>query len=130
LAHTNDLPGIFAAQHHIIKRMKKQQGLRQRDWEILCACHQLSLAKFTFTTAKVADYLLGSYFLHSIYDSINLLSAKGYLTVIVPGKPFQPERYEFSFKGRQLVKSVCDEIRRVSDEQQYRLTGSYPVRLW
>lgn len=129
MANTSDLLGIFATQHHVIKQLKKQHGLRQRDWEILCARHQLSLG-FTFTTAKVADYLRGSYFLHSIYDSMNLLVANRYLTVLVPGRRFQPERYEFSLKGRQLVKSVCDETRRLSDEQQYRLTGSYPVRLW
>ncbi|MFB9862469.1 hypothetical protein [Rufibacter immobilis] len=130
MAYTRDLPGIFASQHHLIKKLKKEYGLRQRDWEILCACHQLSLSKFTFTTAKVEQYLLGSYYLPSIYESMNLLVTKGYLNILVPGKPFQPERYDLSFKGIQLVKMVCDEVRRISEEQQYKISGRYPARLW
>src|SRR5688572_8741029 len=112
-----DLPGIFAVQHQVIKKLKKQHGLRQRDLEILCVCYQLSLAKFTFTTAKVEEYLQGSYFLPCIYNTMNLLVEKALLNVVVPGKPFQPERYEFSGTGRQLLLKVCDEIRRLSEER-------------
>lgn len=125
-----DLAAIFAVQHQVIKKLKKQHGLRQRDWEILCACYQLSLAKFTFTTAKVNEYLSGSYFLPCIYDTMNLLVKKGYLNVIVPGKPFQPERYEFSGNGRQLMSAVCDEAWQISRNQLAEVTGKREKQLW
>lgn len=130
MAFACDLPGIFALQHSIIKQMKKKLGLRQRDFEVLCACYQLSLAKFTFTTAKVNDYLQGSYFLHSIYDSMNVLVGKGYLSILVPGKPFNPERYEFSYKGRELVKSICREMRQASETIELQVVGKNSKRLW
>lgn len=130
MAFSSDIPGLMAAQHRIIKDLKKHLNLRQRDFEILCACYQLSLAKWTFTTAKVEEYLSGSYFLPSIYDSIGILIRKGYLNVMVPGRPFQPERYEFSHQGVAVVKSYCKEIRQLSEVQEYKVTGRSSNRHW
>jgi hypothetical protein len=119
MAFSSHIPGLMAAQHLIIRNLKKQLNLRQRDFEILCACYQLSLAKWTFTTAKVAEYLCDSYYLPCIYDSIGVLIHKGYLNVLVPGRPFNPERYEFSPRGIAVVKEYCKEIQRLSEAQEY-----------
>jgi hypothetical protein len=63
MTFTLELAGIMAIQHQVVKRLKKKHGLRQRDWEILCACYMLSLAKYPFTAAKLNKYLASSYFL-------------------------------------------------------------------
>jgi len=129
MTFTNQIAGIMAIQHQVIKQIKKETGLRQRDWEILCACYMLSLAKFPFTAAKLNEYLAGSYFLPCLYDSINVLLDNAYISIFVPGKPFKPEGYELTYKGRQLVKEFSDEIRRLSEEQEYNTTGK-TTRLW
>jgi hypothetical protein len=56
----------------------------------------LSLIKYPFTAIKGEGYLGGSYFLPCIYDSIGVLLERGYIHALVPGKPFRPERYEFT----------------------------------
>ncbi|WP_146897751.1 hypothetical protein [Adhaeribacter aerolatus] len=130
MAFSSDLPGVIAIQHQVLKRLKKKTGLRQRDWEILCACYVLSLAVYPFTAADLNGYLGGSYYLPCLYNSINVLLDKAYITVFVPGKPFQAERYEFTWKGREVVKEYSKEMRHLADEQQYKATGKYPRRLW
>jgi hypothetical protein len=125
MAFSSDLPGVIAIQHQIIKRLKKKTGLLQRDWEILCAGYILSLANYPFTAAMLNEHLGGSYFM-PLYNSINVLLDKAYISIIVPGKPVRPEGYEFTWKGRELVKEYCKEMRHLADEQQYKSTGKYP----
>lgn len=125
-----DLPRLMALQHRVLKDLKKKSGLRQRDWEVLCACQRLSLAKYPFSATKIDAYLMGAYFLPCLYDSINLLLSKGYLTVVVPGKPFRPELYDLSYTGKTLVRKVMDEMRRLSEQMETELTGLPPNRVW
>ncbi|RNI28845.1 hypothetical protein [Rufibacter latericius] len=125
-----DISGILAVQHRVLKDLKKKTGLRQRDWEVLCACQRLSLAKYPFTTAKVDTYLSGAYFLHCLYDSINLLLEKGYIRVVVEGKPFRPESYEMTYEGSSLVKRCSDEMRRLWERQEENLSGKMVDRFW
>ncbi|RNI24163.1 hypothetical protein [Rufibacter latericius] len=65
----SDISSILTVQHRILKELKKKTGLWQRDWEVLCACQRLSLAKHPFTASKVDAYLSGAYFLPSLYYS-------------------------------------------------------------
>lgn len=126
---TTELAGLMAIHHRIIKTLKKKHNLRQRDWEILCACYMLSLAKYPFTAAKLNEYLAQSYFLPCLYNSINVLLDQAYITVFIEGRPFYAERYELTWKGRQLVKDYTEQMRRLSDEKEYQTTGKY-ARLW
>ncbi|KAA3437086.1 hypothetical protein [Rufibacter hautae] len=126
----SDISGILAVQHRVLKDLKKKTGLRQRDWEVLCACQRLSLAKYPFTTAKVDAYLSGAYFLHCLYDSVNALLEKGYIKVVVPGKPFRPESYQMTYKGSSLVSRCSGEMWRLWEEQDGELTGIPRHKVW
>lgn len=130
MAFSSDIPGVMAIQHQVIKQLKRKTGLRQRDWEILCAGYILSLAKYPFTAANLNEHLGESYYLPCLYNSINVLLDKAYITILVPGKPFRAEGYEFTWKGRELVKEYSKVMRHLADEQQYKSTGKYPQRLW
>jgi hypothetical protein len=130
MAFSSDVPGILSIQHQVIKRLKKKTGLRQRDFEILCACYILFLAVYPFTAAELDKHMGGSYYLPSLYNSINVLLDKAYITVFVPGKPFRAEGYEVTWKGKELVKEYSRELRHLADEQQFKATGKYPQRLW
>jgi len=125
----SEIPRLMAVQHRLIKDLKKKAGLRQRDLEVLCACYMLSKVNYPFTAAKLHDYLQESYFLHSLYDSIKVLIDKLYIKIIVPGKPFRPEGYELTYKGREVIREFSDEIWRLSGEQEYDTTGK-SSRLW
>lgn len=130
MAFTTELPGIMAVQHQVIKQIKKETGLRQRDWEVLCACYMLSMGNYPFTAMKVVEYLGGSYFLPSLYDTIRKLHQRGYIHVIIPGKPFKAEGYEFTYEGRKLVRDYCNQLRQLSDDQEFKVTGKCSKRLW
>ncbi|GAB2545315.1 hypothetical protein [Rufibacter soli] len=125
-----DLSGLMAVQHRILKDLKKKAGLRQRDWEVLCACQRLSLAKYPFTAAKVDAYLSGAYFLPCLYDSIQMLLGKGYVRVVVPGKPFRPESYEMTYSGRTLVQKSLESMRSLYEKKDLDLIGKISGRLW
>ncbi|GGK64093.1 hypothetical protein ACD591_01145 [Rufibacter glacialis] len=126
----SDLPGIMAAQHRVLKDLKKKTGLRQRDWEVLCACQRLSLASYPFTAAKVDAFLQGAYFLPCLYDSLKVLLGKGYLRVVVPGKPFRPESYELTYGGKCLVMRTAERMFLLSEAQEKVLGGVVKGRLW
>ena len=130
MAFSSDLPGLMAIQHQVIRLLNKKTGLHQRDWEILCAGYILSLANYPFTASMLNEHLGGSYFMPCLYNTINVLLNKAYITILVPGKPFRAEGYEFTWKGRKLIKEYCKEMRHLADEQQYKATGIYPQRLW
>lgn len=126
----SDLPGLMAVQHNVLKALKKETGLRQRDWEVLCACQRLSLAKYPFTAAKIDAYMQGAYFLPCIYDSVNTLLNKGYIKVVVPGKPFRPELYELTYRGEKLVFNALDEMRHLSERLDQEHVGKISARVW
>src|SRR5688500_7296802 len=125
-----ELPRLMAIQHRVLKDLKKKSGLRQRDWEVLCACQRLSLASYPFTANKINTYLMGAYFLPCLYDSINVLVSKGYLTVVIPGKPFMPELYDISYPGKALVRKLMDEMRHLSERTEIDLIGLVGNRVW
>jgi hypothetical protein len=120
----------MAVQHMVLKTLRKKTGLCQRDWEVLCACQRLSLTYYPFTAAKIDDYLQGAYFLPSLYNNLNTLVTKGYLRVVVPGKPFRSESYEFSNEGNALVKRAIEEIRRFAEAMDETLAGKVANRVW
>jgi hypothetical protein len=126
----SDLPGLMAVQHRVLKDLKKKTGLRQRDWEVLCACDRLAQANYPFIASKVDDYLLGAYFLPCVYDSINVLLGKGYIRVVVPGKPFRPVSYELTYSGRVLVRECADKVRSLYEQQEGRVVGVPLSRVW
>ncbi|KAA3439901.1 hypothetical protein [Rufibacter hautae] len=126
----SDISGILAVQHRVLKDLKKKTGIRQRDWEVLCACQRLSLAKYPFTASKLDAYLSGAYFLPCLYDSINVLLERGYIKVVVQGKPFRPESYEMAYQGTALVKRCSDEMRRLWEVNDEELAGRGIRRIW
>lgn len=126
----SDLPGLMAVQHKVLKALKQETGLRQRDWEVLCACQRLSLLKYPFTVSKIDAYLSGAYFLPCLYDSLRVLLEKHYLKVVVPGKPFRPESYENTYKGTALVRDKMDEMRRLMERQDEGIAGKHTSRIW
>lgn len=120
----------MAVQHRVLKDLKKKTGLRQRDWEVLCACDRLALANYPFTAAKIDAYMLGAYFLPCIYDSINVLLGKGFIQVVVPGKPFRPESYELNSTGKALVRECTNRLRCLYEQQDERVVGIPLSRVW
>jgi hypothetical protein len=126
----SDLPSIMAVQHCVLKDLKKETGLRQRDWEVLCACQRLSLANYPFTTAKVDAYLQGAYFLPSLYASMGLLLEKGCLRTVVQGKPFRPESYELTYRGSVIVRETMGKIAGLFERLDEELAGKHTARVW
>lgn len=120
----------MAVQHRVLKELKKKAGLRQRDWEVLCACQRLSLAKYPFTASKVDAYLSGAYFLPSLYGSIQMLLAKGYIRIVVPGKAFRPESYEMTYSDKTLIQKSLESMRSLYEKQDLYLAGKIYERLW